>query len=132
MLYPTYAQAEGVARALADQRTAGAIMWAGAMFLIVPALGFVLWEWMAADEREARRVDAQLDRARSVRSKGAFHECEGAVSAVPRAGHGGVAICPRCNPAGLPGPSPSQYHATVILVVIVTMVLAVAVLIARG
>ena len=63
VLYPTYAQAEGVARALADQRTAGAIMWAGTMFLIVPALGFVLWEWMAADEREARRVDAQLDRA---------------------------------------------------------------------
>jgi hypothetical protein len=53
-----------VARALADQRTAGAIMWGGTMVLIVPALGFVLWEWMAADEREARRVDAQLDRAR--------------------------------------------------------------------
>ena len=63
VLYPTYAQAEGVASALADQRTAGAIMWAGTMILIVPALGVVLWEWMAADEREARRVDAQLDRA---------------------------------------------------------------------
>jgi putative membrane protein len=63
VLYPTYAQAEGVARALADQRTAGAIMWGGTMVLIVPALGSVLWEWMAADEREARRIDAQLDRA---------------------------------------------------------------------
>ena len=57
VLYP------GVARALADQRSAGAIMWAGTMVLIVPALGIVLWEWMAADEREARRVDARLGRA---------------------------------------------------------------------
>ena len=63
VLYPTYAQAEGVARALADQRTAGAIMWAGTMLMIVPALGVVLWDWMAADEREARRVDARLERA---------------------------------------------------------------------
>ena len=63
VLYPTYAQAEGVARALADQRAAGAIMWAGTMVLIVPALGVVLWEWMAADEREGRRVDARLARA---------------------------------------------------------------------
>ena len=63
VLYPTYAQAEGVARALADQRTAGAIMWAGTMLLIVPALGVVLWDWMAADEREARRVDARFERA---------------------------------------------------------------------
>src|SRR4029077_2362553 len=48
VLYPAYANAEGVARALADQRTAGAIMWAGTMLLIVPALGVVLWDWMAA------------------------------------------------------------------------------------
>ncbi|MEP6972818.1 MAG: hypothetical protein ABI869_01600 [Actinomycetota bacterium] len=44
----------------------------------------------------------------------------------------GVAICSRCNPAGLPGPSSTQYHATVFLVVIASIVLAVAVLIARG
>jgi putative membrane protein len=62
VLYPTYAQAEGVARALADQGTGGAIMWAGTMVIIVPALGAVLWEWMGADEREGRRVDAQLAR----------------------------------------------------------------------
>jgi len=63
VLYPTYAHADGVARALADQRAAGAIMWAGTMVLIVPALGFVLLEWMRADEREAARVDARLERA---------------------------------------------------------------------
>jgi putative membrane protein len=62
VLYATYAQAEG-ARALGDQQTAGAIMWAGTMVLIVPALGFVAWGWMAADEREGRRIDAQVARA---------------------------------------------------------------------
>ena len=62
VLYPTYAHADGVARALADQGAAGAIMWAGTMVLIVPALGFVLLDWMRADEREAARVDARLER----------------------------------------------------------------------
>jgi len=59
-LYATYAQVEGRAGAIADQQAAGAIMWAGTMVLIVPALGFVLWDWMRADEREARRIDARL------------------------------------------------------------------------
>ena len=63
VLYPTYAHADGVARALTDQRAAGAIMWAGTMVLIVPALGFVLLDWVRADEREAARVDARLERA---------------------------------------------------------------------
>jgi cytochrome c oxidase assembly factor CtaG len=63
ILYPSYAQIEGVARALADQRAAGAIMWAGTMFLLVPSLGVVLLGWMRADEREARRIDAQLELA---------------------------------------------------------------------
>jgi hypothetical protein len=44
----------------------------------------------------------------------------------------GVAICHRCNPASLPGPSRTQYHATVFLVVLVTLVLAAGVLIVRG
>jgi len=62
-LYATYARVEGPARAVADQQAAGAIMWAGTMLLIVPALAFVLLGWMRADEREARRVDARLARA---------------------------------------------------------------------
>lgn len=66
VLYPTYARAEGLARALADQRSAGAIMWAGTMILIVPALGIVLWEWMAADELEGRRIDARLARGAAI------------------------------------------------------------------
>jgi hypothetical protein len=44
----------------------------------------------------------------------------------------GVAICHRCNPASLPSPSRTQYHATVFLVVLMTLVLTAGVLIARG
>jgi putative membrane protein len=62
-LYATYADAVGPARAVADQQMAGAIMWAGTMVLIVPALGFVLWDWMRLDEREAKRADERLARA---------------------------------------------------------------------
>jgi hypothetical protein len=43
-----------------------------------------------------------------------------------------AAVCGRCNPGRLPAPSPTQYHATVLLVVFASMVLAVVVLIARG
>ena len=63
VLYPTYAAIEGVTRALAEQRIAGALMWTGTMFLIVPALAFVMLDWMRTDDREARRVDARLERA---------------------------------------------------------------------
>jgi hypothetical protein len=44
----------------------------------------------------------------------------------------GASVCNRCNPAHLPSPSPSQYHATVFIVVLLTMVIVTAVLIARG
>jgi putative membrane protein len=60
VLYATYGRVLGVAGALADQRAAGAIMWAGTMFLIVPALAFVLLDWMRSDEKEAARIDARL------------------------------------------------------------------------
>jgi hypothetical protein len=43
-----------------------------------------------------------------------------------------AAICHRCNPASLPGPSRTQYHATVFIVVLMTLVLAAGVLIVRG
>ena len=41
-------------------------------------------------------------------------------------------VCRRCNPADLPSPSPTQYHATVFLVVIVSLVLVAGWLILRG
>ena len=60
VLYPAYAAAEGLPRAFADQHVAGALMWTGTMFLIVPALALVLADWMRADQREAAREDARL------------------------------------------------------------------------
>jgi cytochrome c oxidase assembly factor CtaG len=63
VLYPTYATVEGTAKALADQRIGGTLMWVVGMFQIVPALGLVMLAWMRADEREALRIDAQLLRA---------------------------------------------------------------------
>ncbi len=63
VLYPTYATVEGPAKALADQRIGGTLMWVMGMFHIVPALALVMLAWMRADEREALRVDAQLLRA---------------------------------------------------------------------
>jgi len=44
----------------------------------------------------------------------------------------GASVCRKCNPAGLPSPSPSQYHATVFLVVLLTIVATAAWLIVRG
>jgi predicted nucleic acid-binding Zn ribbon protein len=34
----------------------------------------------------------------------------------------GKSVCRECNPAGLPEPSPSQYHATVFITVLATLV----------
>ncbi len=33
----------------------------------------------------------------------------------------GRSVCGDCNPAGLPEPSPAQYHATVFIAVLVTL-----------
>jgi cytochrome c oxidase assembly factor CtaG len=58
VLEPSYAATEGLARALADQQAAGAIMWVTSMVMVLPALVLVLFAWMRADEREAARADA--------------------------------------------------------------------------
>ena len=63
VLYPTYAAVEGPAKAIADQRIGGTLMWIGGMVTIVPALALVMLGWMGADERVAQRIDAQLLRA---------------------------------------------------------------------
>jgi hypothetical protein len=34
----------------------------------------------------------------------------------------GQSVCKDCNPAGLPEPSPSQYHATVFTAVLVALI----------
>jgi cytochrome c oxidase assembly factor CtaG len=63
VLYPSYQAALGPA-ALGDQRLAGTIMGSAGMLVMVPALGMVLLDWLAREEREAARVDA-LSRARA-------------------------------------------------------------------
>jgi putative membrane protein len=46
----------------ADQRTAGGILWAGGEFVSVTMLAVLVAQWMRQSEREARRVDRELDR----------------------------------------------------------------------
>jgi putative copper resistance protein D len=61
VLYPSYvagASQLGVS-ALSDQHLAGTVMWTAGMFLMAPALGLVLLDWMRRDEQQARRDDAR-------------------------------------------------------------------------
>lgn len=64
LLYPYYATVPGatIASALADQHLAGAIMWEGGVFVVVPALALVLLDWMRRDEREAERTEERAAR----------------------------------------------------------------------
>jgi hypothetical protein len=41
-------------------------------------------------------------------------------------------VCRRCNPAGLPAPSPSQYHGTVLLAVLAGMAMLALLLLLTG
>ena len=56
VLYPAYAQADGVGALWPISGRPGRSCGRGTMVLIVPALGLVLLDWMRADEREAARV----------------------------------------------------------------------------
>jgi hypothetical protein len=44
----------------------------------------------------------------------------------------GRSVCRQCNPADLPSPSPSQYHAVVYLAIVLTLVLATIVVLVRA
>jgi putative copper resistance protein D len=59
VLYPAYQAALGPA-ALDDQRLAGTIMGSAGMLVMVPALGLVLLDWLAREEREAVRTDVRV------------------------------------------------------------------------
>jgi hypothetical protein len=43
-----------------------------------------------------------------------------------------MSVCRRCNPAGLPTPSTTQYHATVFLSVLAAIVLIALLLVLKG
>lgn len=45
-----------------DQYLAGGILWAGGEVVTVAVLGVLLVQWIRASEREARRIDRELDR----------------------------------------------------------------------
>jgi putative membrane protein len=47
----------------ADQRLAGGILWTGGELVSVVVLGVLVVQWIRASEREARRIDRELDRA---------------------------------------------------------------------
>jgi putative membrane protein len=47
---------------LTDQRLAGGILWAGGELVSVAVLGVLVAQWIRASEREARRIDRELDR----------------------------------------------------------------------
>jgi cytochrome c oxidase assembly factor CtaG len=56
-LYPAYGLTPA---ALADQRLAGALMGGAGMVVVVPAVAALLLDWLAREERAARRADARL------------------------------------------------------------------------
>jgi cytochrome c oxidase assembly factor CtaG len=60
VLYPAYGAGPVV---LADQRLAGALMGGSGVLVFLPAVGALLLDWWAREERAARRADARLDRA---------------------------------------------------------------------
>lgn len=55
VLYASYRAADPHG-ALADQQLAGGLMWTAGMFLMVPVLGVVIWDWMSKEERLAART----------------------------------------------------------------------------
>ncbi len=50
------------ANPVSDQVTAGGILWAGGEFVSITMLGVLVVQWIRQSEREARRIDRQLDR----------------------------------------------------------------------
>jgi hypothetical protein len=42
---------------------AGVLMWSTSMVLLLPALGYVLFDWVRQDARDAARIDERLERA---------------------------------------------------------------------
>jgi cytochrome c oxidase assembly factor CtaG len=59
VLYPAYGSGPA---ALADQRLAGALMGGSGVLVFIPAVGVLLLDWWAREERAAARADVRLDR----------------------------------------------------------------------
>ena len=64
VLYPHYAELHPSLEALADQRTAGIVMWVGGDLLFIVALALAVGAWMRRDLKDAERIDRRLTGAR--------------------------------------------------------------------
>jgi putative copper resistance protein D len=58
----------------ADQNVAGGILWAGGEFVSVTMLAVLIVQWFKQSEREARRIDRQLDREEAAEAARAARE----------------------------------------------------------
>jgi putative membrane protein len=54
---------------LDDQALAGGLMWVGGDFVFLTALLLAVWVWLRAEDREGKRIDAQLDREEARKAK---------------------------------------------------------------
>jgi len=54
-----------------DQKVAGGILWAGGEFVSVTMLAVLVSQWMRQSEREARRIDRDLDRREAEQARAA-------------------------------------------------------------
>jgi putative membrane protein len=52
-----------------DQQLAGGILWAGGELISITMLAVLVAQWMRSADREARRVDRQLDREEALRAR---------------------------------------------------------------
>jgi len=77
----------------ADQRAAGGILWASGELVSVTMLAVLLVQWMRHSEREARRMDRQLDREEAAGAAGAA-EAAGAAGVAEAAGAAGTVASP--------------------------------------
>jgi putative copper resistance protein D len=66
----------------ADQRLAGGLLWASGELVSVTMLAVLVIQWMRAADREARRIDRQLDREEAAERDAA----EGGLRRVTHAG----------------------------------------------
>jgi putative membrane protein len=86
-----------------DQVLAGGILWAGGEIVSVTMLAVLVVQWMRDADREARRVDRQLDRERAGSAATAAGQRGGAT---PAAGPGGTATTAGGDGGAAPGPEP--------------------------
>lgn len=77
---------------------------------------------MAAASGQGRRRNLPIPRRR------AYDEC----IRCGKATQWGHSVCRDCNPAGLPEPSPAQYHATTFIAVLIAVVAIVVIALLLG